>query len=653
MYKLFRPYLPAFYALFGLGIALVIPMWFQNRTLFYIELALALSIFAAVLIFLYITRGRIRDQFNRITGNIVSTYAQNMERAFMPIITVHQGGEIIWCNPVAMAEVFEGQDVRGTHVAHIFPHLDLTRPATTEGIALTYNEHQYTAYTSTMVQGDQMTTVLYLVDDTNLKGIAREYFETKPIIALIAVDNYDELLQNSKESERAQIMGQLESVIEKYITRFGGFILKSGHDRFLAFLDERSLGMVIGDKFKILEQVRSLHFENRIPATLSIGVGREAHGLYDAENMARQALDMCLGRGGDQVAIKNQAGYEFYGGVSKGVEKRTKVKTRIVATALCELIESSENVIIMGHRFADLDAMGAGTGLLRAIQSMNKPVCVAISRTKNMVGPMLELVKNTPTFAQDYLEPEEAQQLINDKTLLIVVDTHVPHVLESEPLYRACKSVVVIDHHRKMVNHISNAVIFYHEPYASSASEMVTELVQYFPSKPQLTRLDAEALLAGIMLDTKNFVMRTGVRTFEAAAYLRNLGADTVEVRKLFASSMECYQQKAALVATAHVYKSCAIAYTEETSENIRVVAPQAADELMTINGVEASFVAFVTGSVINVSARSLGAVNVQLIMEKLGGGGHLTMAAAQFEEDTIPHILEQLRSAIDEYFTE
>jgi c-di-AMP phosphodiesterase-like protein len=463
------------------------------------------------------------------------------------------------------------------------------------------------------------------------------------------VDNYDEMTQEYKDAERAQFMSEIEEVIEKNFTGSYGFYTRIERDKFMTVIEEQGLEALIAKKFDVLDRVRGLSL-HRMSATLSIGVGRDAANLFEAEQMARQALDMCLGRGGDQVAVKTQNGYDFYGGVSKGVEKRTKVKTRIIATALAELIDNSSNVVVMGHRFADLDCFGSCIGMLKSVEAMNKPGVICLDREKNLVAPLLNRLIESGFNQDSIISPERALEKVTPNTLLIVLDTHVSHVLESADVYNACKNVVVIDHHRKLVSYIDNAVIFYHEPYASSASEMVAELIQYFPAHPHITKPEAEAMLAGIMLDTKNFVLRTGVRTFEAAAYLRRLGADTVEVRKLFASTIEDYQQKAAIVANAEIYSRCAIAHIEEQLPNIIIAAPQAADELMTIDGVDASFVIYPYGGGVNVNARSLGSVNVQILMEKLGGGGHQTMAAAQFSDETVENIKTRVVGVIDEF---
>ena len=338
---------------------------------------------------------------------------------------------------------------------------------------------------------------------------------------------------------------------------------------------------------------------------------------------------------------------DLYGGVSKGVEKRTKVRTRVVASALSELIAGSDNVMVMGHRFSDLDCLGSAAAMTVAARSMGKPA-YAVARHKTTLAAELIDRYDASGRGDLFIEPEEAMELLNRRTLLIITDTHNPHMLEDPALYRAAGSVVVIDHHRKMVDHIDNAVIFYHEPYASSASEMVAELIQYMEGD-SISRLEAEALMAGIMLDTRSFVMKAGVRTFEAAAYLRRLGADTVEVKKMFAESMDTYRAKADIIAKAELYRKTAIACCDQSgASETRIAAAQAADELLYIKGVDASFTLFEEGNTVNISARSLGDFNVQLVMETIGGGGHMTMAGAQLEGVDMSGARQMLTEAID-----
>jgi len=568
----------------------------------------------------------------------------------VPVMAIYDGGEIVWCNELCSQTVFDGRDMLGEHLLTLLPDVDMNLVSPGQGFDLSYGNKMYTVfYERGIREGKNIWTVCFF-ENTALKLQAHTYQRTKPSMALIMVDNYEELTQDYKDTERAQIMGRVESAVEQYMLNHSSYYVKVSRDRYIAIIQEQGFEGMLADRFAILDQVREIQVGDRMRATLSIGIGRDAVNLFEGEAMARQAVDMCLGRGGDQVAIKSQNGYEFYGGVSKAVEKRTKVKTRIIAAALGELIESSGNVLIMGHRFADLDCFGSAIGLMSLGRSMGKPTHIVLDRQKNLVHPLLEKLLSGGYSDQDFVSPDNAINYINASTLLIVTDTHVPYILESEEVFRAARQVVVIDHHRKMVGHIDNAVIFYHEPYASSACEMVAELAQYFDVPPQFTRLEADAMMSGIMLDTKNFIMHTGVRTFEAAAYLRRLGADTTEVRKLFASSMDAYQQKSALVSNAELYCHCAIAIADAQHPDINLIAPQAADELMTISGVEASFIIFLSGNQVNISARSFGAFNVQVIMEGLGGGGHQTMAAAQFPDHSMENVRRMLLEAIDTY---
>ena len=348
------------------------------------------------------------------------------------------------------------------------------------------------------------------------------------------------------------------------------------------------------------------------------------------------------------MAIKNGNTFEFFGGVSKGVERHDKVRSRVIALTLADNIKNSDCVFVMGHQFSDLDSVGASIGLWSAItKGQEKPCYVVLNREQTLAGALVETVEKAGNTGM-FLSPREALSLITDRSLLIIVDTHSESFVESRDLYKYSKRTVVIDHHRMMVKHIENAIIFYHEPYASSASEMVTELVQYL-GENAIGRLEADALLAGITLDTKNFVLKTGVRTFEAAAFLRRKGADTVEVKRLFSNSIDTYRAKYQLVSNAEIYNSCAVTAADEDCPDIRIASAQAADELLGVQGVNASFVLYSSAGTVNISARSLGAVNVQVVMEKLGGGGHQTMAGAQLKDTTVTAVRERLIEILNE----
>ncbi|WP_262394705.1 DHH family phosphoesterase [Youxingia wuxianensis] len=647
--NLIRPLLYVFVA--SMAIMTLLSLYYSLQ-LFYIAAGITV---VGIIVSLLLMR-RIKKYINSFLvhmGQSLTTVQQDALIDFpIPVFVVDRDGEILWYNQKASGSVLEGENFYSKNINTILAGVNVTRRCPDAGYETEYKNRQFVAYVSAAAGEHDQLYIVYFFENTELKKYAREYFETRPSIMLMLVDNYEELSQSLKDNERSRVMGQIEYLVNKFVTESGGLVVKTERDRFVVIIEEKNLRGIISSRFPILEQIRTIEGDGKMAATLSIGVGRDADTLGESEQFARQALDMALGRGGDQAVVRSASGYEFFGGVSKGVEKRTKVKTRIVATALAELIGGSDNVIIMGHHLADLDCFGASIGVLKAVREMGKEAVIAIRREKNLVMPLLERLEENG-YSGLFVEPEAAMQMVTKKSLLIILDTHIKQFLESEQLYDMVKSVVVIDHHRKMVGHIDNAVIFYHEPYASSASEMVTELIQYFGDKYRIERMEAEALLAGIMLDTKNFVIKTGVRTFEAAAYLRKIGADTVEVKRLFATPMTSYQLKTRLVANAKVYKGCAIASSSDHMGDIQIIAAQAADELLNISGVKASFLIFEMDGGVSYSARSMGVLNVQLIMEKLGGGGHHTMAGAQIKGITLEEAHARLMGAIDEYFAE
>lgn len=636
----------------GLSVLLtVLTLFFDTRLFIFFSLLTAV-IFLIAYRMLEGINDKVGKSLDKLGESVIYANSKAYVDSNVPTLAVYHTGEILWVNPSAKENVFSKKSVLGDHIQTVFPDLNFTAPSNPKGVNLSYNDHLYTGYVTVSSRAeDGPTSVIYLFDDNQLKEDSFEFHSSRLSVALIIVDNYEEITQDHKEIERAQIMSDIEEVVTHYFKENNGFIVSLQRETFMVLIQERGLDKIKENKFDLLNRVRKLELENKQTATLSIGIGYGEDTLSASEESAKQALDMCLGRGGDQAAIRTQDGYEFYGGVLSGVEKRTKVKTRIIASALSELIDHSSNVIVMGHRFSDLDAVGSAVGMMTAVRAMNKSAFICIDEETSLAGQLITKLKDEGFTDDDFVKPEKAKAQVHNKTLLIVVDAHVPGVLESEELYKMCKNVVVIDHHRKLVDYINNAVIFYHEPHASSASEMVTELIQYLPVDPNIQKSEAEALLAGITLDTKNFVMRTGVRTFEAAAWLRRRGADTVAVKKMFASSMDNYKNKASIVARAITYKNCAVAVTDQVFPEIRLVASQAADDLMNISGTNASFVVFAVDNMINISARSMGAINVQVIMEELGGGGHHTMAAAQFPEDTIENVITMLETAIDKYY--
>ena len=630
--------------------AAVIVSFFYNRILFYVELVL----FAAVLIVIGWRLRRMKKDIGRYLRRIAGSLNQSEQDALsafpLPVMVSAVNGEIIWYNDLFRHQVLDGNELFGESVGVPTGGATMGELQKKKFIDVSYAGRRYTVYISPVRVREATLYVLYYVDDTQLKEIAEEYALSRPAVMMVYIDNIEELMQNIRDSERAQLSGRVETLLEDWISITSGILRTFGTDHFMVVVEQRHLPKIIEGRFDILDRVRTIQTGDHMSVTLSIGVG-QGDTLRDSEAMAKQAIEMALGRGGDQAAVKTKNGFDFYGGVSKGVEKRTKVRTRVVASALQELITGSDNVLVMGHRFSDLDCLGSAVALAAAARNHGRPAYVMTQRSKTLARELIERYEEAGR-GDIFIEPDEAMPLLTRRSLVIITDTHNPKMLEWNPLYENAQTVVVIDHHRKMVDYIDNAVIFYHEPYSSSASEMVAELVQYLGSGA-LSRLEAEALLAGIMLDTRSFVMKAGVRTFEAAAYLRKLGADTVEVKRMFSGSMEMYRKKTAIIARAELYKNTAIACDQEGGPEVRIAASQAADELLSIKGVDASFTLFDDNGSINISARSLGDFNVQLVMEAIGGGGHLTMAGALLKDTGMDQAKRRLVQAIDAHLEE
>ena len=564
-----------------------------------------------------------------------------------PAVILDEHGIIIWYNAAFNDIIYDGGEAYGRTLDSILG-ADTERLRAKKSITAEINGSCFRLTAAENIQNEAVLTIVVFEDITELTSLRAQYIHTRPAVMIIMIDDYVDLLQNIKESDKASILVQIEKILETFMDDFDGILKKVSNDRFFAVIEEQHLERMIADKFTILDKARAITVNDRMCVTLSIGIGRGSVSLSQSEIFAKQALDMSLGRGGDQVAVKSENGFEFFGGVSAGIEKRTKVKARIISTALQELITESDRVLIMGHRLGDLDSVGAATGLCGAIHIMGVEAQVAVDKNRNLASPLI--IRMNEQEDGIYITPEEAIAIADENTLLIIVDTSNPVLIESPELYEKCAKVVVIDHHRKSVNQIEGTVIFHHEPYASSASEMVAELVQYFPKSEELPPYFAEAMLAGITLDTKNFAMRTGVRTFEAAAFLKKLGADTLIVKGMFSSTIDSYLKKSKLVSSAEIYNRCAVAWSDSKNEDLRVVVSQAADDLLSISGVDASFVMYELDGTVNISARSMGTLNVHVIMEKLGGGGHQTMAATQLKNTDIASARKLLYKAIDEH---
>lgn len=565
----------------------------------------------------------------------------------MPVVLFDNTDKIIWYNNI-FKRVFLNEKPAGVDVKQFTSGQGIDIIRESMFIECEYGDKKYTVFSGSTEYKKETVYSLYFVEDTELKNYRTAYDKSRPVVMVISLDGVEDSLRDFRESQQAGILGGVESIVENYFAKYNCISRKLGNNRFIALCEKENFIKMREDKFSLLAAVRSYTYNDKaVGITLSIGAGT-GKTLPECEKASRNALDMAMGRGGDQIAIKTDKNdFEFFGGVSKGVEKRTKVRTRMVASAIGEIIKSSSNVLIMGHRFADLDALGSAVGVAIISNALGKDAKIVMSSKTTLAMP---LAKHLIANGMDNLliEPEDADEYIDKRTLLVVVDTHRKSFLEYPELFDLVNTVVVIDHHRKTVDHINKAVIFYHEPNASSASEMVTELIEYIDVDVKVPQVCAEALMSGITLDTKNFVMKTGVRTFEAAAYLRSLGADTVKVKQLFSNSMKTQKDKSEVMKNAAMYENCAVGVVDFESDDVRIVASQAADELLNIDDVRASFVAFKTGDTINISARSYGELNVQLVMEELGGGGHQTMAAAQLQGETFENALSRLKKAID-----
>lgn len=609
---------------------------------------LCVSAAAAVLLALesVLFRNSTKKYIAKLATQITKTEKDSLLNFPAPAIIVDEENTIVWYNRLFGRQVYTEEEAYGHDITEIV-NIDMEKIFEPGGDLICLNRRFYSAKgIHTDVSGS--LSMIYFSDTTDYVELEYEHRQSHKSVIIIFIDNFEDLMSNIRESEKAHALVKIEKLIENFVEGTTAFSKKISSDKFYVIMEERHLAPIIENRFKILEQARTITVGERQNITLSIGIGHNASDLAESETYAKQALEMCLGRGGDQAAVKTDSGYEFFGGVSKGIEKHTKVKTRMVAKALLELIATHDKVLIMGHRFGDLDSIGSATGMCSAVRKMGREAYVVVNENQNLAKSLINYVRDND-ISNYYISPESGIEKLDGNTLLIVVDTHNPDLVESRELLARAEQIVVIDHHRLMVKSIENSVMFYHEPMASSAAEMVAELIEYFGNEAKIPAPIAEALLSGIMLDTKNFVMKTGVRTFEAAAFLRKMGADTVAVKKLFANSIETYRQKSLLINSAEIYRKCAVASTEETFDNIRIAASQAADEMLGIVGVNASFVLYEDGGTVNISARSMGAFNVQIVMESMGGGGHLTMAATQLET-TIDKAKKQLFEAIDEY---
>ncbi|OZI12463.1 hypothetical protein CEW92_06420 [Bacillaceae bacterium SAS-127] len=498
--------------------------------------------------------------------------------------------------------------------------------------------------------------MLYFIDISEQMKVARKQEEEQTVLSIIYLDNYDDLTQGMDDQTRSHLNSMVTSILNNWAKEYGIFLKRISSERFFAVLNQKILHKLEDAKFSILDEVRESTSKQAASLTLSIGVGQGDISLPELGDLAQSSLDLALGRGGDQVAIKQLNGkVKFYGGKTNPMEKRTRVRARVISHALKELVIESDKVIVMGHKYPDMDAIGASMGIRRVAEMNDREGYIVLndSEIDTSVKRLMTEVKNSPDLYSRVITPEEALDIATDDTLLVIVDTHKPSLVIEEKLLNKIEKVVVIDHHRRGEEFIKNPLLVYMEPYASSTAELITELLEYQPKVHKINRLEATALLAGIVVDTKSFSLRTGSRTFDAASYLRAHGADTILVQKFLKEDIDTYIQRSQIIETVYFYRDgIAIAKGNNYSVYDAVMIAQAADTLLTMDGVQASFViAYREQDTIGISARSLGDVNVQVIMEQLNGGGHLSNAATQMKETTIVDAEIQLQKAIDEFF--
>ena len=616
--------------------------WFFNKYIFFVELILTLLIFFLSLRSVI----GLKKYVNALVNDVINLQADSNEFLKLtpfPAVLIGSQNEIVFANDLFKSVVVNNSECVGESVEKFLENKKIDYIFKHNGTDISYKEKRYTVYGVNSAK----IRVLYFVEDTYYKETTFEYLASRPTVMLVTFDNKDEILRDIEVEQSSQVVAKVEQQLQKWAKDSNGIFRKLNDTLYMMITEERYVEAFVDKKFEILESIRNIKLDENKYATVSIGVGRNAAGLRESELWAKKALEMALGRGGDQAVVKQKDTYAFFGGISKGTEKLDKVRTRVIANTLLEHIKASDTVLVMGHKYSDLDSVGACIGMWSAITKGQKKVAYIVLNESSTLAESLVHNAKKSTSERIFINASTALSMITDKTLLIVVDTHSPNFIEDFAVYQRCKRIVVIDHHRMMVNHIDGALVFYHEPSASSSSEMVTELIQYF-GEDFLTSVESEALLSGIMLDTKNFVLKTGVRTFEAAAFLRKKGANTVSVKRLFSNTITTYKEKYQLVSTAEIFNNCAISVSQKEMQDIRLASAQAADELLDIQGVRASFVIYFDNGMVNVSARSMGDINVQPLMEELGGGGHQTMAGAQIKNANV----EQVREKIIEMIT-
>ncbi|MBO5934390.1 MAG: DHH family phosphoesterase [Clostridia bacterium] len=635
--------------LFSLAVS-VTSFYLNQYVIAYAELILGLLL--AILVFFAEKKNfnDLKKTVEILNSHIVSNDDDRVSAIPLPFVVCDKNGGIIWYNNLFEIELIGNKGLTSKQIKSFVPHEKIEECLKKGSFNATCNGKRYTVYLSEIVDSSSEKYVFYFVDDTYYKNIVDKYDETRPVLMIVSVDGMDDVSSRISQNAFSSLLSESEGMIISWFTHYMCILRKTGDGRFFVVAEHSVFEQMKKAGFDILDKVRDFRLEGiSTGLTLSIGIAT-GNELSACESAVRKSLDMARGRGGDQVVINDNNNYEFFGGIATGVESRNQIQARIVAGSVEELIKHSSNVLIMGHKNVDLDALGSSIGIYEAVQQLGIPVKIVIDEKSIMAKPLLDYYKESGN-ASAFIAVNKALAELDDETLVVITDVMRAGFTDCPELADKANKIVVIDHHRMSVDYISDALILYHEPNSSSASEMVTELIRYMPSKPVLSKEASEALLSGIYLDSKNFTLKTGVRTFEAAAYLRDNSADTITVRKLFAATVEENAIISKIVNDAQINGNFAFAKTESKDPSIRLVAAKAADNLLNIEDVDASFVVFAVGDNDSaISARSYGRVNVQLVMEKLGGGGHHTMAAAQLKDTTVDKASEMLQELVEEF---
>ncbi len=621
-----------------------------------------LTIIGSIIIFasiLFFTFKRRKNQIDKIVKNLDSFMlrlsADDSLLDFpIPSLIMNNQGEILWNNS-HLDELLKGLN-KEKFIENLVKDLNEKSIDSSNEISIEKSIHdKHFAILGNMVnirkRGNVSKNImLYFIDKTDYYRLYKAYEDQKDCIGIILVDNYDEVIQGVNDNERTQLIALIEKELRNWYEPTGGIFTRLDRNKFLISFERKYLKQFAENKFEVLDAVKNIAFSNKIPVTLSIAVVNDNASKAEKFRNAFSTIDIALGRGGDQAIIKTDTKYEFFGGKSKELEKHTKVKSRVVAQALEELIIESKNVCIIGHKNPDADCLGSALGIYRIAKSLGKEAYILFNGKGIGLDGFLKRLNKEKAYDNVFLTTDEMLSKISQDTLVVVTDTHKTDYVEEPSFLEKGTKIVLIDHHRRSAEFISDPTLTFHEVYASSASELVTEVIQYLSDKVEVPQVEAEALYAGILTDTKNFTFKTGVRTFEAAAYLKKLGVDVSTVKKLFDNDIDTYVAVADVIKTAEkVHQDVAIAICNDKSSNAMQIAAQAADELISLNGIETSFVLADMGDFINISGRSNGGVNVQLVLEKLGGGGHQTVAGAQVHDATLDEAKEQLIEAINE----